>query len=184
MAKRGPKGPRARHYITFRFPDRPRAKAAQTKGRLCGMGICQFIATLFEVNETLPKSKKFTDETISQMILREYEGRSVVEKLRRREVTIGYWRTLFNQGLLIGSVKERKPPQIPSRRYNEDGEWINPRTGKLPDDIETAKHGGLSERAWLLEKERALQEKVRALAPGQKLKKAKSVEVVDAVKVD
>lgn len=118
-------------YITFRFPDRPRRKYRQTSGVSSGMGICQFIALLFEANETLPKSKKFTDATITAMIVHEFPDREPVRKLIAGELTVGYWRTLYNQGLLTGSVQKREMIPKPSRRYNEHGEHINPRTGRL-----------------------------------------------------
>lgn len=155
MAKR--KGGRP-EYITFRFPDRPPRKYRQTTGHLSGMGICQFIAAIFEVNETLPKKKKFTDATITQMIVREFADRNPVKRLIKGELTIGYWRTLFNQGLLTGQKHARELPQRPSRRYNAEGEMVNPRTGRVPKP---------EELRWLLEKERKLQEKLRALVAAQ-----------------
>lgn len=120
-----------RSYITFRFPDRPRSKFRHTNGKSSGMGICQFIGLLFEANEVLPKSKKFTDRTIQEMIVHEFPDREPVRRLQAGLLTVGYWRTLYNQGLLTGSVQKRDAIPKPSRRYNEQGQHVNPRTGRI-----------------------------------------------------
>lgn len=104
--------------------------APRSAGRRYGMGVCQFWAYLFELNESLPKKKKMTDEEIKRQMLLEFPDRPAVLKLgevgKRGQVTVNHYRQLYNMGRLTSDVV----PEVRSIRYSLKGLPVNPRTGK------------------------------------------------------
>ena len=122
-----------------RTPDAPRRDryAPKVEGKTSGLGIMLFWATLFELNEKLPKQKKMTDEEIKRQVLEEFpidEVREVTRKAlsklgavgEKGEKTVNYYRGLYN----IGRCTKGIVPTVKSYRYGEDGEQVNARTGK------------------------------------------------------
>ena len=105
--------------------------AAKVRGKETGLGICEFIGLLFEANEKLPKSRKMTDAEIKDQIIREFEHaakrkRSGIRRLIEGKIGVGYYRTMYNKGILL-----RKIPEQPSRRYSIEGEVIPTHPGPL-----------------------------------------------------
>lgn len=92
-------------------------------GLTTGMGICEYAASLLEVNEKLPASKKMSDATLEVLMIQEFPGRKSMERLAAHKTTMGYWRTLYNLGKLTGG----KIPATKSVRYSLTGMVRKPR---------------------------------------------------------
>ena len=101
----------------------------KSRGAKSKIGICKFIALLLEVNETLPKYRKMTDERLRRIVLDEYPDRTL-RKLRNGKITIGHYRTLFNLGKLVAPYGTH--PDIPSNRYLSNGVVANRSAGRPP----------------------------------------------------
>ncbi len=110
--------------------DRRNQYAPRSAGKKYGMGVCQFWAYLFELNESLPKKRKMTDEEIKRQMLLEFPDRKAVLKLgeigKKGTVTVNHYRQLYNMGRLTSDI----PPAVRSVRYSLKGLPVNPRTGK------------------------------------------------------
>jgi len=110
----------------------------RTKGQTSGLGICMFWSAMFKANGALPKTKKMTDEEIKRKVIGEFPAenqpprtQSFLGKLgevgQKGTVTVNAQRIMYNNGKLTsGNV-----PDKVSVRYNEDGEVVNGRTGKV-----------------------------------------------------
>jgi hypothetical protein len=98
----------------------------RSTGKRSGLGVHSFIGVLFEGNEKLSKKNKMTDVMIQNQIIAEFSGRKVASTLLDGTRTVNYYRNQYNSGRLLGKM----PPSI-SYRYNDDGEVVNGRTGKL-----------------------------------------------------
>lgn len=108
----------------------PRTPVHKSHGKSTGLGICQYIALLLEVNETLPMHKKITDKQLARVVIEEYgylleRKRSSVRRLFNGEIDFGYFRSLYNTGKLTGTK-----PVIRSNRYDEKGMIDNRRVGR------------------------------------------------------
>jgi hypothetical protein len=119
-----------------------RKKWAKKRGKHTGLGVCQFLATLFVANEIVPEKDKLTDEEIKRQILREFP-----EKIKQLgplgsvgDRTVGSWRTDFNKGKFTTGQR----PERVSYRYNMDGKRVNGRTGAKvlrPDEVAEIERG-------------------------------------------
>lgn len=115
-----------------RTPDARRKSqyAPRSAGKKYGMGICQFWAYLFELNELLPKKRKMTDEEIKRQVLAEFSGRKALVKLgnlgEKGRVTVNHYRQMYNMGRLTSNT----PPKRRSYRFGLHGLRVDPRTGK------------------------------------------------------
>lgn len=120
---------RINRAVSIRFkilPDQKTVNKVQ-RGVETGLGITQFVSTLLEANEQLPLSRKLTDETIKQQLIKEFPNAKNVKKLKSGAITVGYYRTLYNLGHF--SVGGKKPKQK-SHRWTADGQIANLKTGK------------------------------------------------------
>ena len=83
-------------------------RQARTVGLRSGLGITAFWATLFKANEDLTKKKKMTDEEIKRHVIAEFPDRIAVRRLgavgEKGEVTVNYYRILYNRGRLTHAV--------------------------------------------------------------------------------
>lgn len=123
----------------------------KTKGTnydLKSVGICAFLARIFEDNEKLPAAKRLDDEKIRFMLAKEYGHLETVRKMQiwsgqtRAARHVGYYRNLYNLGELL-KEHHHQPPKLLSHRYAECGTMANRRTGR-PLDAEGTKQ----ERQW------------------------------------
>ena len=114
-------------------PKTRRSYTPATRGKETGMGICAFWSTLFLANEGLPKKKRMTDAEIRRQVLAEFvpedqpaRTKESLRKLHDGEVTVNYYRGLYNKGRLTnGEVPDRV-----SKRYGEGGDAVKGKTGK------------------------------------------------------
>lgn len=120
------------HYVTLRIfcPEREerhtRKGWAKTCGVRTGLGINQFLCTLYEANELLEGPAKMTDEVLQKQVSMEFPESALARALKEGSKTIGELRTQYNRGILSrGEVPERK-----SKRYDGLGNVVHPRTGK------------------------------------------------------
>lgn len=105
-----------------------RRRKAVTCGKRTKMGIQQFLATIFEMNELNPRSKKLTNAAIQKLLLDEFPNRPNLHRnFDAGKTSINYYRHLYNSGRLTN----RMPANI-SFRYNEVGIAVEPRHGKRP----------------------------------------------------
>lgn len=126
-------------------------------GKEYGLGVNQFIYTLFCLNEDLPRVKKMTDAEIRRQIATEYARyKDTREFYGKKHDAIVDARQRFNRGQL--GPDKGHPPRRCSFRYNERGEaihrgrimtddaradyiahwtatWINPETGKFNEGV-------------------------------------------------
>lgn len=117
--------PRRSFSVSVRPSEEIRTALHKTHGATTGLGICSYAAVLLKMNEELPKTNKLTDEDIKVLLLREYpDGRST-KRLAEGKITVGYYRTRYNDGTLTGLV-----PVVKSRRYTARGELADRRTGR------------------------------------------------------
>jgi hypothetical protein len=105
-------------------------RTPRTRGKTTNMGICQFWAALFELNEGLPRTRKMTDEEMKRQVLEEFPERESLKRLgavgEKGELTVNSHRILYNGGRYTqGRVPEKK-----SVRYGLDGQPVDARTGK------------------------------------------------------
>lgn len=102
----------------------------RSAGKKSKMGICQFWAYLFELNESLPRKHRMTDEEIKRQVIQEFPDRQAVVKLgpvgQKGEVTVNHYRQKYN----VGRFTQGMVPKKLSKRYGLDGKEVNPRTGK------------------------------------------------------
>tara|TARA_R110000824_G_scaffold180908_1_gene361526 strand:+ start:811 stop:1302 length:492 start_codon:yes stop_codon:yes gene_type:complete len=117
-------------------PDPPRKTWYRTHGKVSGLGIMAFWATLFEGNELLPKSKKMTNAEIERQVRAEFpHEQTLLENLDSGRQSVNYYRHLYNKGRM--SKSKGAPPQHISFRYNEEGLFVDTRAGKrMLDEVE------------------------------------------------
>lgn len=91
-------------------------------GVTTGLGVCEYLAVLFEANEQTVKRgnrvvpvlpTKLTDDTIKALVIAEFPGRESIRKLEAGKTSIGYWRRQYNAGRLTQGRK----PSIRSQKY-------------------------------------------------------------------
>lgn len=101
----------------------------KSKGHTTGLGICAFFAYLFKVNEIVPKRKKKTDDQIAAEVEKEFPYRPTAFCFRGKNKTrtISEYRHRYNTGKFTKGVI----PSILSFRYDEDGDKVDMRTGKI-----------------------------------------------------
>lgn len=122
---------------------KPGKKIHKSKGKTTGLGICSYIAILFDVNESSPRKKKMTDSDIAKKILEEFPSRKSAKSFLDHSVrylTINSYRGFYNSGALTGTI-----PKVRSFRYGKLGLPVEGRKGNrilFPDEIEVliAKH--------------------------------------------
>ena len=106
-----------------RTPDKRREYYARA-GKEYGLGVNQFLYTLFCLNEDLPRVKKMTDEEIRRQIVTEYaKYKDTREFYGRQHDAIVDARQRFNRGML--GPDKGHPPLKCSFRYNDRGEPIH-----------------------------------------------------------
>ena len=114
-------------------PQVQRSHTPTTRGKETGMGICAFWSTLFLANEGLPKRRRMTDAEIKRQVLEEFPADSQpnrtkesLRKLAEGEVTVNYYRGLYNKGRLTNG----KVPEKSSKRYGDNGDEVRGKSGK------------------------------------------------------
>jgi hypothetical protein len=120
----------------MRNPRPPYRIIAKSRGVSIRGGVCAYVANLLEANETLPRRRKLTDKRLEALIKVEYPEARSVKRLLKGEITIGYWRALYNSGLLSKDLVTGKyqKPKVRSRQYDQKGRILNPWNGKPYDD--------------------------------------------------
>ncbi len=111
-------------------PTHCRAYKARTHGKRTGLGVFQFMATLFIMNEQQPTKEKMTDAEIKRQIQEEFPLQAVSKNLgpkdKRGSATVNMFRLRYNRGDLTGGTI----PIEQSLRYDVDGKPVNARNGK------------------------------------------------------
>lgn len=106
-----------------------------SRGVTLGMGVCSFLASVFDANESLKnsagRSRKLTDEKILQMLKEEFPGRT--SGIFTGKVTINEYRQRYNKG----DFSLRIPPAKMSFRYDRSGRVVDGRSGLhlLPQEV-------------------------------------------------
>jgi hypothetical protein len=113
-------------YVNVKDISKPRK--ALSCGRRTKMGIQQFMATVFEMNELNPSSKKLTNSAIERLVMDEFPNRpSLIKGMRKGgKWTVNTFRADYNNGKLTQGMQ---PAKI-SFRYNELGQAVEPRNGR------------------------------------------------------
>ena len=119
--------------------------SARHRGLRTGMGLLEFLETIFIANENRSKTGKITDEEIARQIIREFPRCRTSTALRQwlrggkqtsvrtEPATVNRFRNKYNAGRLgtpDPETGEYHPPVIQSHRYGPDGSIVNPRTGR------------------------------------------------------
>lgn len=106
-----------------------------SRGVTLGMGVCSFLASVFDANESLKNSagrmRKLTDEKIHQMLKEEFPGRT--SGIFTGKVTINEYRQRYNKGDFSLGI----PPERMSFRYDRSGRIVDARSGlhQLPIEV-------------------------------------------------
>ena len=122
----------------------------QSKGKRTGLGVCGFFIYLFELNELLPKDRKMTDAEIVRQCRIEFPNRDGIQRLtvsgnmpvegsNAKGPSVGHWRCRYNGGYIpldwisgiFDSATGKWHPRLKSYRYNENGDPIDGRTGRV-----------------------------------------------------
>tara|TARA_R110000787_G_scaffold154816_1_gene268512 strand:- start:9 stop:500 length:492 start_codon:yes stop_codon:yes gene_type:complete len=117
-------------------PDPPRKTWHRTHGKVTGLGIMAFWATIFEANEILPKLKKMTNAELERQVRKEFPHEAtLLENLDTGRQSVNYYRHLFNKGRM--SKPKGSSPEKISFRYDTDGVIVDTRSGKrkLSSDV-------------------------------------------------
>lgn len=108
-------------------------------GKVYGLGVIQFQIQLFEINETLPRMKKMTDEEIRRQIIQEFshyqDTKVFYEKTKRVVVET---RQRYNRGRMVPKEYAGPPPVI-SFRYDVKGNQTHWNKIMTPDAVERYK---------------------------------------------
>lgn len=113
-------------------PDKMRTYYAR-EGKEYGLGVNQFLYTLFCLNEDLPRMKKMTDEEIRRQIVTEYARyKDTREFYGSQHDAIVDARQRFNRGML--GPDKGNPPLKCSFRYNDRGEPMHRGTTMTDQD--------------------------------------------------
>lgn len=109
----------------------------KSRGEESGLGVCTYLAILFETNELLPSRKKLTDRMIETKLKKEFPGKKLLRLKSGLSIDIPKYRSYYNAGRLTGGIR----PTLPSFSYNEFGLPLNRITGEvlLPDEVEARK---------------------------------------------
>lgn len=107
-------------------PDRPKPLRRST-GVRTKLSIGEFWTMLFKGNERLGRSKRMTDTEILRQFTLEFPDRQVTHRLKTSKETVNTYRGLYNRG----HMSRGKPPRLQSYRYNEFGEIVSGRTGRV-----------------------------------------------------
>lgn len=123
--------PRSDRYIVIKVQriDDPQVWQRKSRGVSTGLSVYEYLGTLFDANEILPTTKKLTDESILQAVVKEFPGRKSTKELLNRSLTINELRGDYNAGRLTG-IK----PEVVSKRYTMDGREANGRTGRALEE--------------------------------------------------
>ena len=93
--------------------------------------------TLFEGNELLPVSKKMTNAEIERQVRLEFPHEKVLlENLDTGRQSVNYYRHLFNKGRMTKKVT----PESISFRYNDKGQIVSTRSGRLFLEFEKSEY--------------------------------------------
>lgn len=113
---------------------RQQACSRKSEGITSGLGVGAYFASLFELNEILPREDKKTDEEILSLCEKEFPNRSIwngfkggrwVDGAEYAKYSVSSYRTLYNSGRFTKGVI----PEKLSFRYDENGNKIT-KTGK------------------------------------------------------
>lgn len=113
----------------------------KSSGKVTGMGVCAYFASLFEANELVGPNRKMTDEMILAKVRAEFpEGKvaKTLSRLNNRQLSSmtvnGIYRYKYNHGVFTRGI----PPEKVSFRYDAKGRIADYRKGKqplLPEEI-------------------------------------------------
>lgn len=103
-----------------KVPDPPKQPKRLSKGKTTTLGICQFWVTVFTANEGCPKHRRLNDESIKQLVIREYPGQPAAIDLQEGRKSVNFYRILYNCGRFTQGVR----PKVQSNRYDDKGEII------------------------------------------------------------
>ena len=103
-----------------------------SEGMKTGLSVFQFLSSLFQANELLPRSRKMTDAEIERKIVNEFPEQPISEhlSLRPRKYTVNWYRNRYNGGRFSSG-------QVPCLEI--DQRW----RGKCPKSIVTTIKQGL-----------------------------------------
>jgi hypothetical protein len=113
----------------------------KTEGRshhLRRTGICEFVSSLLAANEELPPEKRLSDERIRVILIVEYGHLPSIQALNvqrgdyKARRTVGYFRTLYNLGVLLTEHRGFPPAKL-SRRYSWRGKLASIGSGRELD---------------------------------------------------
>lgn len=110
------------------FTYKPSVKR-KSHGRTTGLGVMEYWAFLFALNEGLSKPDKMTDDEIVRQMEKEFPKRkTVTARIHQGKIQVGWYRCRYNNGLLTGQNK--KKPKQKSYRYNDEGLRIDGQSGR------------------------------------------------------
>lgn len=118
-------------------PDPVSIKGGRTKGRRSKLSVMEFWYVLFEQNELRPRDKKMTNAEIARQMVAEFPDRETVQKLIDKPCEVNTFRYLYNTRALLSYRKDR--PKAISFRYNEAGDKVDSKTGRILTAIEIKK---------------------------------------------
>lgn len=128
MPPRKPKTPdcfRLLDVLELRPTPDPNFYAPHTRGLKTRLGICLFIAQLFQLNEALPAARKISDAEILRQIVEEFPEAGLTKRLLKRLLTVNQLRIQYNHGQLTA----RRRPAVVSHRFDARGRAVDGRTG-------------------------------------------------------
>lgn len=122
--------------IRVRRIDDPQVWSRKSHGKTTGLSFYETIGLLLLSNEKAPKTRKLTDEAITQFLAEEFPNSRGLKAIlaRRGGRTLNHYRSLYNNGKLLGDK-----PEVVSRRWTYKGELANLRTGKKLTEKKGAK---------------------------------------------
>jgi len=110
-------------------------KKYKSSGRVTGMGVCAYFASLFEANELVGPNRKMTDEMILNKVKAEFPEGKIAKNLAKLNnppisyTTVnGIYRYKYNRGVFTRGI----PPTLVSFRYDAKGRIVDYRKGVLP----------------------------------------------------
>lgn len=111
------------------IPEPPPPPPKRSVGRQSRLGVQSFLYRLFEYNELVPPEARLTDYAIMQKLKAEFPGRRSLNNLK-----LAKRRYQYNRGRLL---KHQQPPLRCSFRYNNEGQAVEPQTGRVysPEEL-------------------------------------------------
>lgn len=107
----------------------------KSSGKVTGMGVCAYFASLFEANELVSASRKMTDAMILAKVKAEFPEGKVAKTLAKinnpaqSKMTVnGIYRYKYNHGVFTRNI----PPKLVSFRYDAKGRIVDYRKGNYP----------------------------------------------------